>query len=141
MNRKRIIDLTTEDLLENQVWEYWMADNIEYVRASDKTEISEDSNVAFIVLTDFIFKNKTKHIGFCSPQETGSLDQIQPVILTKKGQVELYKESEWSESEKNKALSKLGFEEQDIFPIVYTTKVKCNWKLFTSSLTDFNAGI
>jgi len=141
MNRKRIIDLTTEDLLENQVWEYWMADNIEYVRASDKTEISEDSNVAFIVLTDFIFKNKTKHIGFCSPQETGSLDRIQPVILTKKGQVELYKESEWSESEKNKALSKLGFEEQDIFPIVYTTKVKCNWKLFTSSLTDFNAGI
>jgi len=140
MNRKRIIDLTTEDLLENQVWEYWMADNIEYVRASDKTEISEDSNVAFIVLTDFIFKNKTKHIGFCSPQETGSLDQIQPVILTKKGQVELYKESEWSESEKNKALSKLGFEEQDIFPIVYTTKVKCNWKLFTSSLTDFNEG-
>ena len=36
MDRKRLIDLTPADLLENEVWEFYMADNIEYVSASDK---------------------------------------------------------------------------------------------------------
>lgn len=71
MNRKRLLDLTKNDLLENQVWEYWMADNIEFVKASDKTEVPADSNVTFIVVTDFVFNNKSKHVGFCSPPGGG----------------------------------------------------------------------
>jgi len=55
MDKKRLLDLSKADLLENQVWEYWMADNIEYVSASDKTEVNEGSNITHIVLTDFFF--------------------------------------------------------------------------------------
>jgi len=138
MNRKRLLDLTKNDLLENQVWEYWMADNIEFVKASDKTEVPADSNVTFIVVTDFIFNNKSKHVGFCSPQEEVDLDHIQPVVISTKGQVEFYKENDWTEGEKNKALIKLGLEWKDVFPVTYTTRVKCNRELHTGILMNFN---
>ncbi len=140
MDRKQLTDLTTSDLLENKVWEYWMSEKTEYVKASDKTDISEDSNVTYIVVTDFIFNNKTKHIGFCSPQASGKLDQIQPVILTKKGQVEFYKDTEWTENEKNKALLKLGYDLNDVFPVAYKTRVKSDLKFYDGTLVDFNEG-
>ena len=140
MNRKRLIDLTTEDLLENPVWEYWMAENVEYVRASGKTEITEDSNATHIVVTDFIFNNKSKHLGFCSPKDQGSLDDIQPVVITVKGHVEFFRENDWTENEKGKALTKLGFEWKDVFPLVYTTRVKFDRKFYTGTLQDFNEG-
>lgn len=138
MNYKRLIDLTKDDLLENQIWEYWMSGNIEYIRPSDKTEVVEDSHGAYIVVTDFIFHNRTKHLGFCSPTDSFGLDHIQPVIITGKGQVELYKETDWTEDEKDTALSKLGFEWQSVFPIVYKTRVKCNRELFVGTLLNFN---
>jgi hypothetical protein len=138
MDRKRLTELTINDLLENEVWEYWMADNEEYVRASDKTVIAEDSNIAYIVATDFVFKNRSKHLGFCSPQEAASLDRIQPVIITSKGQIEFYKESDWTEDEVNNALSGFGLNWQNVFPIVYTTRIKYNREVFTGTLTDFN---
>ena len=110
MNQKRLVDLSAVDLQENQVWEYWMADNIDYVKASDKTEIAEDCNTAHIVFTDFVFSNKTKHIGYCSPPGPGGLDNIQPVVFTPKGAVEFYKENDWTADEKNSALLKLGLD-------------------------------
>jgi len=138
MDKKRLLDLTKSDLLENQVWEYWMADNIEYVRASDKTEVNENSNIIHIVLTDFYFNNKTKHVGFCSPHESGDLEMIQPVVFFEKGQVEFYKENEWSENEKNKALSKLGLVWHDVFPVLFQTRIKSDRKLLGGVLKNFN---
>lgn len=138
MNHKRLSELTIADLLENEVWEYWMADNIEYVNASDKTEVTEDSNITYIVTTDFVFKNKSKHVGFCSPNEAGDLENIQPVIITGKGQVEFYKENDWTEDDKESALSRLRLAWDAVFPVVFTTKVKCNRDFFSGTLTDFN---
>jgi len=138
MNNKRLSDLTIADLLENEVWEYWMADNIEFVRASDKTEVTEDTNIAYIVATEFVFKNRSKHLGFCSPNEAGDLEIIQPVIITDKGQVEFYKESDWTDDEKDAELSRLGLGGKAVFPVTFITKVKCNRELFSGTLTDFN---
>jgi len=138
MNNKRLSDLTIADLLENEVWEYWMADNIEFVRASDKTEVTEDTNIAYIVATEFMFKNRSKHLGFCSPNEAGDLEIIQPVIITDKGQVEFYKESDWTDDEKDAELSRLGLGGKAVFPVTFITKVKCNRELFSGTLTDFN---
>lgn len=133
--------MSAADLLENQIWEYWMENKIEYVGASNKTEVTDGNNITHIVVTDFIFNNKTKHIGFCSPQGEGGLDNIQPVVFYGKGQVEFYRENDWSENEKNKALAKLGFSFNDVFPVVYTTRVKCDRKLFSSTLVDFNEDV
>ena len=138
MNRKRLSDLSAADLLENQIWEYCMENKIEYVSASNKTEISEGSNTTHIVVTDFVFNNKSKHIGFCSPQGDGGLDNIQPVVLLGKGQIEFYKENDWTENEKAKALLKLGLNFNDVFPVAYTTRVKCDRKLYSGILNNFN---
>ena len=138
MNAKRLSDLTAADIVENEVWEYWMADNIEYVRASDKKELSENSNIAYIVVTDFIFRNRTKHIGFCSPGDHAALDAIQPVVFYKKGQVEFYRENDWTEDEKKKALSKLGCEWDAVFPATYKARIRYGRELFSGTLLDFN---
>ncbi len=138
MNRKRLSDLSTADLLENQIWEYCMENKVEYVSASNKTEVSESGNITHIVVTDFVFNNKSKHIGFCSPQSDGGLDNIQPVVLLGKGQVEFYKENDWTENEKNKALLKIGLNFHDVFPVVYTTRVKCDRKIYSGVLNNFN---
>ncbi len=138
MNRKQLSDLSKADLLENQIWEYCMENKIEYVSASNKTEVNEGGNTAHIVATDFIFNNKSKHIGFCSPQDDGELSNIQPVVFYGKGQVEFYKDNDWTETEKNKALVGLGLNFHDVFPLVYTTRVKYDRKLFSGTLTDFN---
>ena len=138
MDKKRLLDLSKADLLENQVWEYWMADNIEYVIASDKTEVNEGTNAIHIVITDFFFNNKTKHVGFCSPNESGDMENIQPVVFADKGQVEFYKESDWTENEKNKTLAKLGLTWQDVFPVLYQTRIKFGRKLLSGVLKNFN---
>jgi len=140
MNKKRLSDLTIEDILENEIWEYWMSDNMEYVRASDKTEVNEGSNSTHIVVTDFVFNNRSKHIGFCSPQGPGGLDYLQPVVFFNKQQVEFYKETDWTEAEKTKSLHKMGLSAKDVFPVVYQTRIKCDRKLFSGTLLDFNEG-
>ncbi|MFA5972131.1 MAG: hypothetical protein WC780_07260 [Lentimicrobiaceae bacterium] len=138
MNRKRLSDLSSADLLENQIWEYWMENNTEYVKASNKTEITEGNNITHIVTTDFIFNNRTKHLGYCSPQGDGELDNIQPVVFFDKGQLEFFRENDWTENEKSKALIKLGLNFQDVFPVVYSTRVKCDRKIFSGVLKNFN---
>jgi hypothetical protein len=138
MNRKRLSELTIADLLENEVWEYWMEDNIEYIRASEKTDFPADTNVVYIVATDFVFNNRSKRLGFCSPSEAADIEIIQPVIITLKGQVEFYKESGWTDADKEAALSRIGLNAQAVFPVVYTAKVKCNREVFTGTLSGFN---
>jgi hypothetical protein len=40
--------------------------------------------------------------------------------------------------EKDEAMSKLGFTWKDIFPIIYSTKIKCNGECYNGLITDFN---
>ena len=89
---KKLTELTAEELIVNHVWEHWTIDNIEYIKKTDKTEIFDERDKFYIVLTDFIFNNQTKHLGFCSPQDPFGLDYVQPVVFTKNGQVELFTE-------------------------------------------------
>jgi hypothetical protein len=136
--KKQLIDLTSSDLLDRNVWEHWTENNIEFVRPVDKSEISEESNIGYIVLTDFTLNNRTKYLGFCSPQDTSGLDYIQPVIFTDFGQVEFWRNNDWTEDDKKKVLEKLGLDSRDIFPIVYKTRKKCDNKLYSGTIADFN---
>mgnify|MGYP000570757178 CR=1 FL=1 len=43
-------------------------------------------------------------------------------------------------NEKNELMSKLGYTWKDIFPIVYSTKIKCNGEYYNGLITDFNEG-
>jgi hypothetical protein len=138
MNRKRLSELTRADLLENEVWEYCMADNIEYVSPSGKVEVNGDSNEVYIVITDFIFKNNSKHVGYCSPHTSGSLGLVQPVVLTDKGPVEFYREADFTPDDETTALSRFGLRKQSVFPVEYISRIKCNREYFSGMLLDFN---
>lgn len=137
---KKLIELTKYDLLDRNVWEHWNENNIEFVKPSDQTEIYEKSNIGHIVLTDFVLNNNTNLLGFCSPQDTSGLEYIQPVIITDKGQIELWRDKEWSENEKKELLEKLGLTSKEVFPIVYKTRVKCDTKFYSGTIFDFNNG-
>ena len=54
MDKKRLLVLSKADLLEKQVWEYWMAEKIEYVITSDKTEGNEGTNSVHFGIRDFL---------------------------------------------------------------------------------------
>ena len=140
MDNKQLKDLTADDLIGKPIWEFWISDNIEYVREAFDNEITEDSHVSYIVLTEFIFNNKTKHIGFCSPQDSSGLDYIQPVVFADTEQVNFYINNGLTKNEKNELMSKLGYTWKDIFPIVYSTKIKCNGEYYNGLITDFNEG-
>ena len=101
MDNKQLKDLTADDLIGKPIWEFWISDNIEYVREAFDNEITEDSHVSYIVLTEFIFNNKTKHIGFCSPQDSSGLDYIQPVVFADTEQVNFYINNGLTKNEKN----------------------------------------
>lgn len=138
MIKKKLIDLNETDLLNIPVWEHRTEDNIEYVIPTDQIEIIDDGMRGFIVLTEFIFNNKSSHWGFCSPQDPSGLDYIQPVIFSKHGQVEIYRECEWDQEEILEAIEKLGYSFQEIFPIQYTSKIPCEGKFYSGTIINFN---
>jgi hypothetical protein len=135
----KLEDLKEDDLLENHVWKYFMVENIEYIQKTNRTEIFENSEDSYIVLTEFHFKNGKKYNGYCSPQDTSGIDYIQPVVFTEKGQFTFYKE-DWSEKEKTEALSFLELNFTEIFPVQYETKIMCDGKFYNGDITDFNIG-
>jgi len=138
MTQKRLIDLTLSDLIKFNIWETWIENGIEYVRPSTDIEIFEDSNIGHIVLTDFTLQNKTKFIGFCSPQDPSGLDYLQPVILSDNGHVEFWKDNGWTLEDKQVIFNKLRITDKSLFPIRFETKVKCNNNYYSGTILDFN---
>ena len=138
MRRKKLNELTREDLEENPIWEYWMADNIEMVRPSDKTEIIEGSNTTYLVATNFILKNHTQYLGYSTPQLEGGLEDIQPVVFIGNESIEFYKDNDWTVNEKTEFLAKLKLLHEEVFPVIYTSKIKIHRMLFSRTILDFN---
>ena len=136
--KKLLINLTTSDLLDTQVWEHWMEEEIEYVRPTEKKEINEISNHDYLVSTDFVLDNGTKLTGFCTPQDRSGLDYIQPVIITDSNQVIFWKDEGWTNKEKNIELDKLGLNWDEVFPIEYKTLIKCDNNYINGKIEDFN---
>lgn len=134
----KLVDFREEELLENEVWKHFIVENVEFIQNSNKTEVYENSENSYIVLTEFNLNNGQKYIGYCSPQDASGIDYIQPVIFTKKGQFAFYKDGNWSEKDKKEAFSFLGLNFTEIFPVKYETKVLCDGKFLIGKILDFN---
>lgn len=137
---KKLKDLEQNGLIEKPVWEHRYFLDEEYVRPSDKTELTEDTNLGYIVLTDFVLINGIKLIGFCSPLDTSGLDYIQPVIFTPDGQLIIFKENDWTNAEKLTELEKLNLTADQVFPITYVTRIPCDGSVYRGTILDFNQG-
>ncbi|NVO20829.1 MAG: hypothetical protein HXX13_14100 [Bacteroidetes bacterium] len=141
MNTKALLSLTAADLVENPVWEYWIENNIELVRPSNLHEIREGSNIVYIVSTEFQFRNKSRAIGYCSPQDASGLDSLQPVMLIRKEHIPILQNTESDKDNRNHIFRKLGLEPTDIFPILFRTRAKCANEYFEGKITGFDEEI
>jgi hypothetical protein len=136
---KLLNSLTVEDLTRQPCWKFFMLDNIEFVLPVEKEGISETDSDNYIVLTEFFLNDKTKHFGFCSPQDTSGLDYIQPVIITSNGHLPLYfdtiKNLDLPELT-NKIINK---EIDKVFPLTFITRIKCDKEYYEGKLDNFNS--
>jgi hypothetical protein len=137
---KPLSELTIKDILESSVWEYWLENETEFVKATNKTEISELDSKRYIVLTDFELQNKLKYLGFCSPMDTSGLDYIQPVIISEKGQINFWMDFGWNIKQKEIELAKLGLNQKMAFPIIYKSRIAVDGLFYEGIITDFNKG-
>jgi hypothetical protein len=138
MKPKLLQQLRKKDFTEFPVWKYWNEDNQELVLPERICEVSEKAVNSYIVLTEFQLNNGSIETGFSSPQDFSGLDYIQPVIILGDLHIALFKETEWSEEEKQQALLSLGKKESEVFPIRYITKVECDGIFKTGLVSDFN---
>lgn len=138
MTVKRLIELSEKDLTSNPVWKCWTQEGEEFVSATHDKSISENSTDGHIVLTEFVLHNRTRFTGFCSPQDPSGLDYIQPVLFTQNGQVNLYLDNGWDNKAEQAALTKIGLTKDNVFPIKFETKVKCDNKFYYGTILDFN---
>jgi hypothetical protein len=82
--------LTAEDLRTTPVWRsLGGSDEQALVEPTSRATLSEMERETFLALTEFVLNNGQKHIGFCSPVDDSGLDYIQPVIVTRQGQLNL----------------------------------------------------
>lgn len=66
MRGKLLSSLKKSDLLNHLVWEHWYENSVEYVRSTDSRDISESSNIGYIVRTNVTLNNWANMTGFCS---------------------------------------------------------------------------
>ena len=138
MTKKRLTDLIEKDLTDHPVWKHWTENDIELVCTSSNKELNENSHDGHLVLTEFTFNNGTTATGFCSPQDTSGLDYVQPVLFTSNGQVNFYKDNDWDLKSEQIVLKQIGLTKDQVFPIKFQTKVKCDNEFYFGTLVDFN---
>lgn len=135
---KNLINLTTEDINEHPLWECSNVDHIEVLRHSHKVEISEADNEVYVVATDFELNNGQKLQGICSPQDSSGLDYIQPIIVSSNGHFRTFKYDNWTKDEQINELRILGLNKDDVFPIKYRTRIRCDNEYLNGIVLDFN---
>ena len=138
MTKKRLTDLIEKDLINYPVWKHWTENDIELVSTSSDRQLTENSTEGHIVLTEFVLNNGNKLNGFCSPQDTSGLDYVQPVLFTPNGHVNLYQDTGWDNNSEQAALKQIGLTKNQVFPIKFQTKVKCDNEFYSGTKLDFN---
>jgi hypothetical protein len=137
--QKLLTNLTLDDLIHQPCWIHYALENIEYVFPARKKEISEADSNNYVVLTEFILNDKTKHLGFCSPQDTSGLDYIQPVIITSRGHLPLYFDTLETIDLSGLTSKILSKKIHEVFPLTYVAKIKCDKKYHKGLVDGFNS--
>ena len=138
MKNKLLKSISISDLELSPIWEHWIEDDIEYVKPVYKEGISEEDIIDYIVLTEFVFNNNNRYQGFCSPKDTSGIDYIQPVVIINNQQLEFYSDTRKNMDIQGKILKQFGLSKNEIFPLIYKTKVKCDGGFLSGKIIEFN---
>jgi hypothetical protein len=132
---KRIADLTPSDLGRVAVWHYLGEhDDVALLRATDRTELTEDDEEIFIARTQFHLASGAQYLGFCSPSDDAALGSLQPVIVTPDGPVFFYFDQPPSSETLDRQWSRLGASADAIFPIHFRCTVPLDGNFITGTI-------
>ena len=121
---KHLHDLTPADLERAAVWHYLgESDDVAQVRATDRAELRGDERELFIARTQFTLANGSHHMGFCTPDSGGRLEDLQPVIVTAEGPVFFWFEAPPSQETLDAQWVRLGAGHEQIFPVHFRCTV------------------
>ena len=132
---KRLHDLTPADLERAAVWRYeGESDDVAHVRATARTELTNANADLFIARTQFTLANGSHHIGFCTPDAGGSLEDLQPVIVTADGPVYFHFDAPPSQETLDAQWLRLGVGREQIFPVHFRCTVSLDGEYVTGTI-------
>jgi len=121
---KRLVDLTIEDLAASPVWRYEGGAGDEAVASpGDRLALSREDDEIFLAATEFELFDSTLHAGYCFPADGGSIDYLQPVLVTRAGHVAFWFDKPPSPAVLAKQWAVLDKDPKQIFPVAYRCRV------------------
>lgn len=132
---KRLRDLMPADIDRAPVWRYeGDSDDVAHVRATDRSAVSRSDTELFIARTQFTLADGSHHLGFCTPDESGRLEDLQPVIVTAEGPVYFYFDAPPSHETLTSQWLRLGAAPEEIFPVHFRCTVPMDGVFVTGTI-------
>jgi hypothetical protein len=127
---KPLRDLSADDLRTVPVWKFvGGSDAAAFVEPTNLETLADSEAKNFVAITDFVLGNGQAHIGFCSPVDDSSLDDLQPVIVTPHGQVGLWFDEIPTPAQVARQWAMLDVPESQVFPIRFKCRVAVSGKI------------
>jgi hypothetical protein len=117
---QRLVDLTIEDLSTTPVWRYEGGSGAEAVVVpTGRSSLSGEDDEVCLAATEFTLYDSSRYLGFCFPVDDSGLDYLQPVILTRAGQVTFWFDGPIAQEVLAAQWNALGKREEEIFPVQF----------------------
>lgn len=115
---KRLVDLTIEDLRATPVWRYELGTGSEgVVVPAGRSSLSQADDEVFLAATSFTFPDSSQHLGYCFPVDDSGIDYLQPVVVTRNGQIRFWFDGPIAQEILSAQWNALGKQAQEIFPV------------------------
>lgn len=117
---QRLVDLTIEDLSTTPVWRYEGGSGAEAVVVpTGRSSLSGEDDEVCLAATEFTLCDSSRHLGFCFPVDDSGLDYLQPVILTRAGQVSFWFDGPIAQEVLAAQWNALGKRPEEVFPVQF----------------------
>ena len=117
---QRLVDLTIEDLSTTPVWRYEGGSGAEAVVVpTGRSSLSGEDDEVCLAATEFTLCDSSRYLGFCFPVDDSGLDYLQPVILTRAGQVSFWFDGPIAQEVLAAQWNALGKRPEEVFPVQF----------------------
>jgi PilZ domain-containing protein len=134
---KRLVDLTIEDLTATPVWRYEGGSGVEAVVVPETRDgLSQADEEVFLAATEFALPDATQHLGFCFPVDDSGIDYLQPVIVTRSGQVRFWFDGPITQEVLAAQWNALEKPVEEIFPVRFRCLVPVDGRTVTGAIAN-----
>ena len=134
---KRLVELTIEDLTATPVWRYEGGSGAEAVVVAERRDsLSQADDEVFLAATTFDLPDSSRHLGFCFPVDDSGIDYLQPVIVTRGGQVRFWFDGPIAQEVLAVQWSVLGKQAEEVFPVRFRCLVPVDGRTVTGVIVN-----